>query len=190
MVNHLTRVSKHLSENIRTLRRLKHLSQSGLAQLASVPRSTVTYIESGEANPSLQNLIRIADALQVSLEELLLKPRSQCKLIRKAEIPNQRRANGMATVFKLLPDPIPAMEFDRIEIQPQGRLGGIPHTPNTKEYLVCFTGQIEVHLSGTKYILNSGDILAFQGDQPHSYANPGKIKSESISVVVLAPHGI
>ncbi len=190
MVNDLARVSKHLAANIQALRRSRNLSQGSLAKLASVPRSTVTYLESGRGNPSLQNLIRVADALQVSIEELIQKPRSNCQLIRKSEIPAHKRANGMATVFKLLPDPIPAMELDRMELLPGGRMGGVPHTPNTKEYLICISGSVEIMVNGAKYNVSAGDVLAFSGDQPHSYSNPGKFKTECVSVVVLAPHGV
>jgi transcriptional regulator with XRE-family HTH domain len=190
MVNHLSEVSKFLSTNINSLRRSRGLSQSGLAKLASVPRSTVTYLESGTGNPSLQNLIRVAGALQVSIEELLRKPRGNCQLIKKDSIQGQKRANGMVVIFKLLPDPIPAMELDRVKIQPGARMGGVPHTPQTKEYMVCISGQIEVAVSGTKYQVDPGDVLAFSGDQPHSYSNRSEHEAEFVSVVVLAPHGV
>jgi transcriptional regulator with XRE-family HTH domain len=190
MANDLTSVSRYMSQNIAALRHSRQMSQLALAKLAEVPRSTVTYLESGQGNPSLQNLIRIAGALQVSIEELLNRPRPQCKLIKREEVPVQKRANGMATIFKLLPDPIPATEIDRMEIQAGGRMGGIPHTQNTKEYLVCISGQMEIHVSGDKYRVSPGDVLAFSGDQPHSYHNVGKGKAECLSVVVLAPHGV
>lgn len=202
MVNDLAGTSKHqtrnvagnvarnLAANIHALRRSRNLSQSSLATLASVPRSTVTYLESGQGNPSLQNLLRVAGALQVSIEELVQKPRANCQLIKKNEIPAQKRANGMVTLFKLLPDPIPAMELDRMELLPGGRMGGIPHTPNTKEYLICISGLVEIMVNGTKYNISAGDVLAFSGDQPHSYFNPGRLRAECISVVVLTPHGV
>jgi quercetin dioxygenase-like cupin family protein len=82
------------------------------------------------------------------------------------------------------------MELDRMELQPGGRMGGVPHTRNTKEYLICISGETEVMVSGAKYRVSAGDVFAFSGDQPHSYFNPGKTKSECVSVVVLAPHGI
>jgi transcriptional regulator with XRE-family HTH domain len=190
MANELSQASRYLSENVQALRRSRGLSQGALARLASVPRTTVTYLESGAGNPSLRNLIRVAGALQVSIEELLRRPRARCQLIRSQDVPVQRRASGMAAVFKLLPDPIPATELDRMELKPGGRMGGIPHTRSTKEYLTCLSGQVEVVVSGERYRLEPGDVLAFPGDQPHSYFNPGRTKADCISVVVLAPHGL
>lgn len=189
MANDLDFVSKHLSNNMIALRETRGLTQSALAELASVPRSTVTYLESGHGNPSLQNLVKIASALQVSIEELLKKPRKECQLIRKEQIPSQKRSGGLVNIFKLLPDPIPGMEIDRMELSIGARMGGVPHIRGTKEYLICLTGQVELAVEGAKYLLNGGDMIAFSGDLPHSYVNPGKTKTECMSVVVLAPRG-
>jgi quercetin dioxygenase-like cupin family protein len=40
---------------------------------------------------------------------------------------------------------------------------------------------------GETYTLAAGDVVAFRGDQRHSYANPGKSKAVGYSVVVIAP---
>ena len=39
------------------------------------------------------------------------------------------RERGQATLRKLLPDAIPGMEIDRIELPPRARMAGMPHTP-------------------------------------------------------------
>jgi transcriptional regulator with XRE-family HTH domain len=189
MVDSLSLASKNLSNNIQALRKIRGISQGTLAKMAGVPRTTVTYLESGAGNPSLSNLIRIAAAFQIGIEELLQKPRAQCQLVKKEAIPVQKRANGSIQLFKLLPDSIPTMVLDRMEFEPGARMGGVPHTPSTKEYFICLKGEIELIVSGTRYRLSEGDVLAFPGDQPHSYHNPGKTRSECMSVVALVPHG-
>lgn len=186
----LASLSKHLGLNLATLREKRNLTQAGLAKLSGVPRSTVTHLESGEGNPSLANLARIAGALSVSLEELLARPRAHCQLIRAAEVPGQKRSQGTATVFKLLPDPIPGMEIDRLEIEAGGRMGGIPHVDGTKEYLTVVQGEITVQVAGEAYRVGPGDVLAFPGDQAHSYLNSGSKKAIGFSVVALAPIGV
>ena len=185
--NELSDLSKYLSQNIQQLRKKRNLSQSSLAKIAGVPRSTVTHLESGAGNPSLHNLVRIALGLQVTVEELLSKPRNQCTLLKSTQIPKQKRAQGMVHIHKLLPDPIPGMELDRMEIEHEGRMGGIPHTLGTKEYFVCVRGVVEVHVAGQSYRVESGDVLAFPGDQAHSYRNIGPGKADCFSVVVIAP---
>lgn len=190
MDNPLSRISQYLSASMIALRRKRGITQAELARLANVPRSTVTHLESGAGNPSLMNLARIAGALQISIEELLARPRASCKLIRADELPRQRRSQGVATLIKLLPDSIPGMEMDRIEIESGGRMGGVPHVGGTKEYLTVTQGEITLHVAGEAYRVRSGDVLAFPGDQAHSYHNPGSSKAIGLSVVVLAPAGI
>jgi transcriptional regulator with XRE-family HTH domain len=182
----LTAISKNLASNLTLLRAKRGLSQIALARLAGVPRSTVAHLESGGGNPSLSNLARVASALQIGLEELLSEPRPQCQLRKAKDVRSIKRSQGVATVFKLLPDPLPGMEIDRIEIERGGRLGGIPHTAGTKEYLTCIRGVMTVSVLGRQYRVEEGDVLAFPGDQPHSYQNTGASKAIAFSVVALA----
>lgn len=190
MANKPNSISKHLAQNVIQLRKKRGLSQGALAKLAGLPRSTVTYIESGQGNPSLNSLAKISGSLQVSIEELLSRPRANCKLIRSKDVPCQKRNQGAAHIFKLLPDPIPGMEIDRLEIEPGGRTGGVPHVSNTKEYLICMDGEVSVQVAGSQYSLKTGDVFAFPGDQPHSYQNIERRRTVCVSIVALAPHGI
>lgn len=190
MANALTEISKYLSANLVNLRGKRGMTQAQLSSLAGVPRSTVTHLESGAGNPSLTNLVKIAGALQVSIEELLGRPRASCKLIKAGQTPKQRRSQGVATIYKLLPDAIPGMEMDRLEIETGGRMGGIPHVGGTKEYLTVVEGEITVSVAGESYRVQEGDVFAFPGDQAHSYKNSGAGRAIGFSVVVLAPSGI
>lgn len=186
MDNRLEALAKNLGSNLSSLRAKRGLSQLSLAKLAQVPRSTIAHLESGNGNPSLANLARISAALQISLEELLARPRPQCLLLKATDVRSIKRSQGMAAVFKLLPDLLPGMEIDRIEIERGGKLGGIPHSPGTKEYLTCIQGSITVTVLGTQYKIEEGDLLAFPGDQPHSYHNTGDARAIGFSVVALA----
>jgi quercetin dioxygenase-like cupin family protein len=90
-------------------------------------------------------------------------------------------------VRKLLPDPLPGMEFDRMELPPGARMVGIPHTAGTREYLACESGQLVLIASAEHYLLEPGDVVVFRGDQRHSYENPGKKPAVGYSAVLLAP---
>lgn len=190
MSNPLEAVSRSLGQNLAGLRKLRGLSQGTLAKLAKIPRSTLAHLESGMGNPSLANLVRVAAALQVTLEELLSPPRTRCHLTRAKDIRLLKRGQGAAVVFKLLPDPLPGMEIDRIEIEPHGRMGGIPHVAGTKEYLTCIRGEATVLVAGERFAVREGDVLAFPGDQPHSYQNSGSGRAVCFSVVALALKGV
>jgi transcriptional regulator with XRE-family HTH domain len=55
---------------IRQLRAERRLSQEALAHLADLDRTYVSGIERGERNPSLTNILRLTDALNVRVSEL------------------------------------------------------------------------------------------------------------------------
>ena len=150
-----------------------------------MPRATWGNLESGSANPTLQVLYGVALALQVSLEELLAAPRSSARHYPVASLTTKQR--GSVTVRKLLPDPLPGMELDRMELPPGARLVGVPHTAGTREYLVCETGPLVLVASGERYELAPGDVVVFRGDQRHSYENPGRKLAVGYSAVLLAP---
>jgi len=177
----------HLAANVRQLRDGRRMTQQQMARLSGLPRATWSNLESGSANPTLAVLHRVADALQVSLEELLAAPRTASRFHPRGSLPQRTRSD--VTVRQLLPDPIPGSEIGRMEFPPLARLTGIPHTPGTREYLTCESGRIELVVAGEKWLLEPGDVASFRADQRHSYANPARTSAVGYSVVLLAPLG-
>ncbi len=116
-----TDLSNRLGRNIRVLREARGLTQSQIAKLAAIPRATLAHLESGGGNPTLAVLSAVADAFQVSLEELVAAPRAALEVIPKSRLPVRMRSD--VEVRKLLPDPIPGMEIDRFAL-PRAREDG------------------------------------------------------------------
>jgi XRE family transcriptional regulator, regulator of sulfur utilization len=176
----------NLAANLKRLREARGLSQRQMAQLSGIPRPTWGSLEAGGSNPTLSVLARAAAALQVSIEELIGPPRTAARLYAAAE-QRERQRQG-ARLRPLLPETIPGLEISRMELAPNGRLTGIPHTPGTREYLTCIAGRIELVASGEKWQLEPGDALVFRGDQRHGYRNlDAKLPAVAISVVCFAP---
>ena len=69
-------VAAHLARNLLSLRHARTLTQDALAKSAGVPRSTIANFESGEGNPSLAVLVKVANSLGVPIDELLASPRA------------------------------------------------------------------------------------------------------------------
>jgi len=64
--------SVNLSKRIKELRSKSKISQDKLSKKADIPFSTLVKIEAGYTpNPSMETIIKIADAFGVGLDELL-----------------------------------------------------------------------------------------------------------------------
>ncbi len=181
----MTDIRKNLADNIRRIRETRNQSQQQLADASGIPRPTWASLETGSANPTLTVLSKAANALNVSIEELVGPPRSEFEFIPAAKVRSRRRSG--ATVRPLIPHALPGLEISRTELDPGGRMTGIPHKPGTREYLSCERGCVELIAAGRHQRLNEGDMLVFRGDQRHSYVNPDKRRrSVSVSVVCFA----
>jgi transcriptional regulator with XRE-family HTH domain len=179
--------AQHLGRNIQTLREARGQTQQQIARAAGVPRATWANLESGAANPTLAVLVKVADALQVRLEELIEPPRRTGRLYRASALPSRTR--GSVTVRKLLPETIAGLEIERMELPPRAAMAGVPHTAGTREYLTCERGQLELSAGGETFALEPGDVVVFRGDQKHGYRNPGATAAVAYSVVAFSPVG-
>lgn len=174
---------QNLSTNICILRKSRGLTQDQLAKIAKVPRTTLAYVESGEGNPSLKLVMQIAQALRVRTEELLSSPRPACLLVKAEDLEATYRLKKTIKIEKLLPDPIPGLQFERLKLEPKATLIGIPHSPGTKEYFTCTKGRIEIRVGSEIFSLSEGDIVSFPGSWRHAYKNLLDQKSQGISIV-------
>jgi len=178
-------LAERLAENVKTLRELRGATQAEMSKLAEIPRATWANLESYGANPTLSVLSKVAQALNVSIEELLAEPRATCRLYPKDAL--REKVRGLVTVKKLLPDPLPGMEIDRMDLPPKARMIGVPHTQGTREYLTVEEGEITLVVSAQTFRVKQGDVAVFRGDQKHSYANEGPKRAIGYSVVLITP---
>jgi transcriptional regulator with XRE-family HTH domain len=177
-------LAERLARNVRELRQARGFTQQQMAKLAGLPRATWSNLESGSGNPTLTVLHAVCTAFQVSLEEIVAEARANAHLYPKGSLPV--RVRGDVRVSSLLPDKIPGMQIERLELPVGSRMIGVPHTPGTREYLTCESGQIELVASGESFRVNEGDVVVFRGDQRHSYTNTGRKIAVGYSVVLLS----
>ncbi len=64
-------ISKKLGENLKRIRTKKKLSQGAIARILEVDKGYISNIENGKKNPTLATIERLANAINVSVDELL-----------------------------------------------------------------------------------------------------------------------
>ena len=88
-----------LGQNIRTLRDIKEISQQELADKIGVPGGTLSHIERGTRQPSIDMLYSIADALDVSVINFFLDEKEIARFMFDDDIrlrfPGSEHLNGI-----------------------------------------------------------------------------------------------
>jgi len=115
---------------------------------------------------------------------LLAAPRAASRFYPRSAVPV--RVRGQVNVRQLLPDPIPGSEIARMEFAPLARLTGVPHTPGTREYLTCESGEIDLVVGGRRSTCSRRRSLV-PGRPAPLLRQPHARDLVGYSVVLLAP---
>jgi len=159
-----------IAASIRRERDRSGLSLTELARRAGIAKSTLSQLESGVGNPSVETLWALGVALGVPFSRLVDQPRPVVRVIRSGEglVTYSERANYAATLLASCP-PGARRDIYRIEVQPGEPRLSEPHNPGATEHLVLSTGRALVGPAGEPAELGPGDYIAYPGDAPHIF---------------------
>jgi transcriptional regulator with XRE-family HTH domain len=159
-----------IAASVRSLREEKGLTIGALARQTRLSKSTISSIEAGTANPSLEVLWRLTQALGVPLGALLgAEARPAPRVIRAGE--GTVVASESGARLRLL---LAEARQHRTEVYELSFLKGegyvsAAHAMGTEEFLLCLEGHLEVGPLEQEAHLGPGDALWFVADQPHCY---------------------
>src|SRR3974390_2031831 len=161
------------------------LSLTEVARRAGIAKSTLSQLESGTGNPSVETLWAICVALDAPFSRLLDPPRPQTQVIRADEGPTVAAAEAdyLATLLAACP-PGARRDVYRIQAEPGHARASEPHMPGVVEHVVLSTGRALVGLAGEPVELGPGDYIRYPGDIPHVFEalEPGTL------AVLVAEH--
>ena len=146
------------------------LSLTEVARRAGIAKSTLSQLESGTGNPSLETLWAICVALDVPFSRLLDPPRPRTQVIRAAEGPTVAAAQADYQATLLAAGP-PGVRRDvyRIAAEPGHARASQPHSPGVVEHVVISGGRALVGAAGDVAELGPGDYIRYPGDVPHVF---------------------
>ncbi len=155
---------------LRRERRRSGLSLTEVAKRAGIAKSTLSQLESGTGNPSLETLWAICVALDAPFSRLLDPPRPPVTVLRAGEGPTVAAAQAgyRATLLSACP-PAARRDVYRIEASPgPGRLSD-PHMPGVVEHVVLSSGRALVGIADDPVELSPGDYVSYPADIPHLF---------------------
>jgi transcriptional regulator with XRE-family HTH domain len=159
-----------IAASIRRERDRAGLSLTELARRAGIAKSTLSQLESGAGNPSVETLWALGVALGVPLSRLVDPPRRGLRVIRAGEGPviYAERAGYAATLLASCP-PGARRDVYRIRAQPGEPRNSDPHMPGTSEHAVIGAGRALVGPTAEPVELGPGDYVCYPGDAPHTF---------------------
>ncbi|QJY48375.1 helix-turn-helix domain-containing protein [Pseudonocardia broussonetiae] len=146
------------------------LSLTELARRAGIAKSTLSQLESGTGNPSVETLWAIAVVLDVPFSRLVDPVESPVRVIRAGEglaLPSEH-APFTGTLLAACP-PGARRDLHVITAEPGAAREAHAHIRGTTEHLLVTAGRWRAGPTGGEVELGVGDYARFPGDRPHLY---------------------
>lgn len=154
-----------VGQRIRTLRSDQGISLTGLAARAGIGKGTLSELETGQRNPTLETLYALAAPLHVPLavllgEELGAEASDEAVSARLMGV-RHHDDGGITEVYWLA-------------IAPEGSRLSPPHGPGVTEHLLVVRGSATVGRAAEELTITAGQSHSWRSDADHSYAAAGE----------------
>ncbi|XCM83935.1 XRE family transcriptional regulator [Kitasatospora sp. HUAS MG31] len=156
---------------------------SELAKRAGIAKSTLSQLESGAGNPSVETIWALGVALGVPFSRLVDPPRPQVRVVRAGEGPvtYSERADYAATLLASCP-PGARRDLYRIEAQPGEVKVSEPHMAGSVEHLLVGSGRALAGPVEEPVELGPGDYVCYPGDARHVFR---ALAADTVAVIVM-----
>ncbi|MES1945269.1 transcriptional regulator [Salinisphaera sp. PC39] len=174
-----------MSTPLRVIRKRLGLTLDALARSTGLTKSYLSKVERGLNTPSIAVALKLAEALDVSVEELFSEGDTSAdaySLVRADERRSMSRDGGLAYASlarhagrnRLLP----------FVLYPQAEFGQSAFKEHVgEEFVFVHRGRVEVDFMSERLILECGDALHFNAQMPHRIRSVGDETAELLVVV-------
>lgn len=154
------------------------LSIAELARRAGIGKSTLSQLESGDGNPSVETLWALSTALGLQVSALLDIPTRSVEVIRAGDGPviSAAAADYSATLLSTA-SPGSRRDLYVIRAEPGSVRESAAHTRGIVEHVVISSGRALIGPVGSVVELGPGDYASYPGDVDHVFEalEPGTV---------------
>jgi transcriptional regulator with XRE-family HTH domain len=146
------------------------MTLSEVARRAGVAKSTLSQLEAGTGNPSIETLWALGVALGVPFSQLVDPPSPQVRIVRAGEgsVIHAEAARFAATLLSS-GGPHTRRDLYLMALEPGSARLADPHLPGTLEHVVVAAGRMRTGPVDALIEIGAGDYASFRGDIAHSY---------------------
>ena len=164
-----------LAGNLKRLRLERAISLSGLATLAGLSKATLSALEQGNGNPSVDTVWALAQALGVQFASLVEDDGEDILHVRRIEdAPVVSSEPGFLGRHLLSRSERGALELYVLDLSSGNTRKAAPHSPGVVEHVIVLSGKVDVGPNDAPMTLGPGDCMTFSADRPHHYRALGK----------------
>ncbi|MBB5075270.1 helix-turn-helix domain-containing protein [Nonomuraea endophytica] len=155
---------REVGQRVRRLREARGVSLSELARRAGIGKATLSGVETGQRNPTLETLWAITAQLGVPIAAILDTP---------AEPQVMYGAAVEATLLEVFEDQEVTYELYRLRVPPGTTQSSPAHHEGVTEHLTVFHGTLVAGPASAPLTAGPGDHISWTSDGPHTYRAQG-----------------
>jgi transcriptional regulator with XRE-family HTH domain len=168
------------------------MTMAEVAGQAGLTKGFVSKLERDLANVSVASLIRLCDALGISVGSLFQAPKGE--VVRRGARPRINFGGRKMTEYLLTPAGEKRVQAILSDIEPGGGSMNEPYAlPAGVEFVLILAGQLQVTVAGEDVTLEEGDALTFTADMDHTFQAPAGGRGARVLWVLspaLPDHGL
>jgi transcriptional regulator with XRE-family HTH domain len=172
-----------IGAQLKAARLAARMSMAEVAEQAGLTKGFVSKLERDLANVSVASLIRLCDALGVSVGSLFQAPTGE--VIRHGAYPPINFGGRKMTEYLLTPSGEKRLQAILSDIEPGGGSGEDPYgLPADVEFVYVLAGQLQVNVASEQITLDQGDAFTFPANTSHTFrATPQAGRTQVLWVV-------
>lgn len=170
-----------IGNRIREARLARGMTLQAIAQVSGISPSMLSLVERGRASPSIGSLIVLANALGISMSDLMATdtPRQNRLVTRAADAPIVETAKHV--VRRLMrEDRERGVSIALNEYEPHTGSAERPIAHEGYEYGFVLEGELTVDVDGVPHRLEAGDLIAYSSRRQHKIWNHGMVKVRTL----------
>jgi transcriptional regulator with XRE-family HTH domain len=143
-------------------------SMAEVAEEAGLTKGFVSKLERDLTNVSVASLIRLCDALGVSVGSLFQAAKGE--VVRRGHRPPINFGGKQITEYLLTPAGEKRVQAILSDIEPGGGSGDEPYALSADvEFVFVVAGQLQITVAGEQITLDQGDAFTFPANMPHTF---------------------
>ncbi|WP_413740341.1 helix-turn-helix domain-containing protein [Sodalis sp. RH14] len=170
----ISEIRSSVSVNLAKVRQSRGMTLSGLAEISGIGKATLSGIEAGKGNPTIETVWRLARALDVPFGELIESDDEQTVV---------SMSKGVSVRLIHRQSSPHVIETYIMELAPRTKRHADKHMPGVEENIVVLKGQVLVGSMAEPAFVSTGKSHSFKGDVPHLYQSLDEFSSLLVSVI-------